>query len=304
MKANLISVNDAIEMSVKVGKLIIDKGEANGGKIKLNEIKDIFEHSISKSFIPQITTREKAFQKYCEKFGMSEEQAEVVKKYAAAVSLPKPNCKGYFIYVPKNNINNSHIQVGSDIGHELFHTLSRGKTEAGKNNLKELRKLLKNGFRFTPETNLTIKGIDIQSLLMNAFKIKDLATPSEEVDELYSHLQTDKRCFAYIRTALRTLFDPRLKQGEQKTISKMHLPIEKTINPDAISIRPTNDDIDFSQNILKEESRAYQVSAILELYGYKLPPDTPMIKQIIATTFARAYQLLKGEKEILTKNIQ
>jgi len=289
-------------MAVKVGKQVIDKGEANGGRITLAEVRDVFEHSLSKKFRPMITDDEREFQKHCDKYGMSKEQAQGLSDFANALTSLKVNAKGLFIYVPKDKFNNPSVVLGSDIGHEVFHTLSKGKSVEGKKTLKDLQKRMKKEIRLEPGTNPTSQDTDIQSLLMNAFKINDLATPTPELCDLYSHLQTENRCLAYTRTVLRTVFDPRLKKGEQKVISELNLPIEKSINPNSIATRPTNYTMNFLHAKLKEEANAYLVSSTLDRYGYKLPPEAMPIKQLIAATFGRARELLKGEMAILEKN--
>lgn len=301
MRTGTITTRDAYKMAVKVGKQMIDKGESNGQKITIDEVRDIFQHSIPRKFRPIITDDEKEFQKYCDKYGMSEQQAEGVKKFAAAIYMPKTNSKGYFIYVEKDKFNNSSTQLGSDIGHELFHTLSMGKTVKGKKRLKELQAVMKKQHKLESGSNETSKSLDVQSALVSAIKFEDLLQQKPEAIELYGQLQTENRWFAYMRTALRTVIDPRLKKGEQKIISEKHLPMEKLINPNSIAIRPTIEDIDFLQLQLKEEAKAYSVSSELNHYGYKLPSDSITYAQMVAANYARAHRLLEGEKQILAK---
>lgn len=304
MRIGTITVEDAYKLAVRVGKRVIDLGEANGGKVTLEGIRDVFERSLPKKFRPIVTDNEQAFLQYYEKQGVSQEQVESIRKYAEAATMPKPNGKGFFIYVPKEKLDASSVELGTNLGHELFHTLSRGKTVAGKNELKEAQKRLRqNGGKFIPESDTSTRDIAIQTLLVDSFKIGHLANPNPppEFSKLYSHLYNEKRCMARVRATLRTVFDPRLKPGEEKSISDLHLPIEKSINPNSIAVRPRSQDLKGLSDMLTEEARAYSISSALNSYGYKLPPKTLTINQVVSATFRRASMVLKGESAILAK---
>lgn len=297
MRTGTISGKNAHKLAVKVGKLIIDKGEVSGGKVTLEEVQDIFKHSIPGRFRPTITADEREFHEFCGQYGVSSEQAESIKKFMSAISLPKQNARGYFIYVSKYGLEQQSAQLGSDIGHELFHTLSKGKTIEGKEEFKNLRNKLRKKFKLEPGTNASGFCMKVQSLLIDAFKLDALVDQSPEAVKLYGRLRTENRCFAYVRTVLRTVFDPRLKQGEQKVISESHLPIEKKINPASVVVRPTKEALELLQETLLEEAKAYHISTVLDRYGYKLPPEAMPLKQIIAVNFKRASEVLSGEKK-------
>jgi len=299
VRTGTIPVNDARRMSIKVGKNLIDKGAANGEKITLGEIKDVFKQSVPRKFRPIITDDEKEFLKFCERAKMTEEEIKELRTNADAIALKNVSGKRYFIYIPEPELNKSYIQLGSNVGHEFFHTLPIEETEISKKELKQIQK------RFKKEANLENQmplSLKVQVLLTDAFMINNFKGQTPEFSKLYSHLQTKKRSYAYIRTVLRTAFDPRLKQGEQKVVSDFCLPIEKSINPDSIAVRPTFRNINFLQRQLKHESGAHSVSAALDRYGHKIPSDMTPISEIASKVFGRTCEILEGEKEILAKN--
>ena len=306
MRTSTISTLDAAKIAVRVGKKIIDK-QSDGKKITLDEVRDIFESSIPRKFIPMITDDQREFHKCCEKYGISEELEDEVNKSGKGITFVDLNAEGACIYIPKNNFDMLIGKPGGIIGHELLHALYK-KTVEGRKKLRGLQKLLKKGVEFEPETTLTGQSINIKKLLVDAMKIRQLARNEPEACKLHRRLQTEQRKFAYIRTILRTIFDPRLKKEVEKDISKSNLSIEKSVNPDSIAVRPTVKQIDILVDNLKEESMAYLVSHNLYTYSRTKPsafmmwPFSPY--QITSKTFAKASTILKSEKEILAKNSQ
>lgn len=319
MKTNVITAEDAFQKALSVGKQLVDRGNANGKRINLPEIKDVFEKNLPKELRPMVTSNENVYLRAAEKSGATKEEAKEFMTKALACAFPKTDATAYFIYVPKELLNLPSDDVANALGHELLHTLSMGKTAEGKAKLREIRKNYKLGIKSEPGSDKSNFAVDVQLFLMKAFRLSNDQSDASRQELLkqlkwvksdgqyeteQKKIERAQKCsLAYTRMALRTLFDPKLKNGETKAISKLNLPIEKSINPDAIVEKPSEDIIDCLRATLKEESLAYDVQNSIACYALGWSPaERVTLLKGVSDVLKMAKYILKGEKEILAKN--
>lgn len=304
-----ITPKKARKMAINLGERLTDAANAKGAALTLDEVKDVFKQTVPKRLIPKITADAADFEKACQHLAIPEDQKNTALEFMGACYFLNNDSKGHSIYLPKKFFESHPIVQVAGLSHEFFHTLSKGKTAQGKKGLKNIREAMQAQQLNNQEPINTNIGdaTDVQKLLMNAFRVGEMASPSEEFVKLHGQLQRGKnpnRVNAYIRTVIRTVFDPRLKEGGQKEISKLSLIKEKSVNPEGIAIRPTKNDIENLRALFKEESQAYHVSGQIERYGLGVSKDTPVVttSQVIAGIFAKAPRALLGEKNILNRN--
>lgn len=298
-----ISPRNALKMASKLGGKLVDRTNEKGAALTLEEVQDVFKKHVPKRFIPKITTNAEEFSETLKHFGMTEAQQNTFENFMGACYFINKDMKGHSIYLPPIFFEGQPASHAIGLAHEFFHALSQGKTTQGKKALRIFRK------QTTTERKETFKnltyGVKVQDLLISSFKVAEIGNPTPETSKLYKQLRNDEnRTKAFIRTILRTIFDPRLKKGEQRDISKLHLQKETSINPNGVAVRPTVQNIAENRAVLKEESKAYFVSGQVERYILGLTRDDPgvTLNQIISGVFVRAQRVLRGEKQILDRN--
>jgi hypothetical protein len=291
-----ISLDRAKNIAVSVGKQLVDRGNLNGGKLSLDIINDVSKASLPKRLRPLITTDVDFLNRVYNKYGVSKEQAQANQTLIALATF-KPNIKGHFVYINKTTLEQSNsLGLSGYIAHEIFHCLSRGKTVKGKKELKEMQHLFKKGYRPKAGTERSDVTVNLQLLIRKAFNIDGFLNPTPELGKLYTRLNTKDRCFAKIRTTLRTVMDPRLKQGETR------LSRDK-INPNSTVVRPTVSAMQRIIDMFKEEANAFKVNGIVDKYSLSTQNQQGMvINGMISNLLRDTVPVLEGEMAILKKN--